>query len=1188
MAPISPIGQHAPAPVAETVREPLETVRAALTPLFLRHRRTILLASLLLLHLTNPLAWGAMGPTLWFAPAGLGLALIAWFGPRAALWLALDGLLVVAQTLPLGLWMGRRVSGGEGALAALDVLFGAAVLPAAWWLYHAQTRGSRGLRDPRSATRFLFLVPGLGVGLWAGLDAVVAAALTEQAAQVWRTALPAYWLSRALAVVVLTPLLLVVLTPWLARRGLVRPDTDAGEPAEPFDVVGGGERLSWGEGLELFGLAAGAGVLTWLAVRNGGIQPAGWPLWGAPLLLIAWASLRQGLRGGIVVAAVSAGLPLLLLQGEALPDGWPLVIQSNLLGQCAVALLVAASAGWVRCSEDRYRQVASHLPVVIYSTRFRRAERPPLAGDDLDAEVTLVSAASEGLLGCPPRELLGEHQRWLARVHPDDREVLRAAISQLGRQIQPVTCEYRLALSVGETPNPKAEPQKGTAISDFGFRDPVVGRHDRWVRDTLAPRLDSEGRLIGWEGVLTDITEQRELADDLRRTTSMLHALIGHLPTGVFFVQGPSGHPILVNARARQLLGQREDMAAGLEHLSEVYRLHRPDGSLYPVEELPVCLALRKGLTAMRDDIVVHRPDGRRTPLVTWAAPIRFPLPSLTLRAPIGARSVSEEMDTSGSEAAVWVLEDLTALHQAEAARRDTEIRLRAILETMSEGVVVQDHNGCIIDCNNAASVLLGRPPERLRGLKLSECDWDLLREDGSLMAEEDRPDTAVLRLGRPVRNLVLGIVPRCRPPSPSPLPQGGEGKGEGASRLKEARWVLVNAMPLAPGVHGDKPNAGVVSTYIDITVSLRAQRLLRESEERYRDLVESLPLMVIQADLDMRVTYANAAMRTLTGYGLEEIAEPAAWSGLIQTEDLPPLLTLARDALDGRGGRAEFRYRAKDGTEKVGLAFSEPRHRSDGAIIGTTTLVVDITRERHLEQELLRAQRLELVGRLSSGIAHDFNNLLSVVLSLTELVRTGLPPDHEAHEDLGRIQEATEQAANLAGQLLAFSKPRRPAARRLEMNAVVARTLELLRASLPARIELKAELAEQDLYVLADETQLQQVLMNLCLNARDAMPDGGVIRVRTAGVRCEGDWVCLSVSDCGTGIPEAVKAHLFDPFFSTKERGTGLGLAVVRQIVESHGSRVEAHSEAGQGARFDTWWPVAADETPNTEDPRG
>ncbi len=737
---------------------------------------------------------------------GLGISPDRLVRLRAALWLALDGLLVVAQTLLVNLFGFGRLRGSEAGLAAVDAVLGAMLLLVAWQLYHRPAPAACDLRDPRSAKRFLFLVPCLGVGLWAVSHTLVFAWLTEPSLQAWRTELSAFWLSRALGVMILTPLLLVVLTPWLARHGLVRPASEDSDPREPLDVVSVRERLSWGDGLELLGLAAGAGALTWLAVRNGRTQLVSWQLWGSPLLLIVWASLRQGLRGGMVVAAVSAGLPLVLLHGQPLTSLFTLLIQGNLLSQCAVALLVAASASWVRASENRYRQVASYLPVVIYSARFCRPERPPLAAGDLDAFVTLVSTASEELLGCPPHALVGEYQHWLAHVHPDDREVVRAALTQLGRQVQPVTCEYRLAPPPEEIRNPKSKIQKETSVSDLGFGISALSRSERWLRDSLAPHLDAEGRLIGWEGVLTDITEQRELADDLRRTTNMLHALVGNLPTGVFFVQGPSGHPILVNSRARQLLGQREDMAAGLEHLSEVYRLHRPDGTLYPVEELPVFLALRKGLTAMRDDIVVHRPDGRRTPLVTWAAPIRCPLS--TVRSSSSAASKAD----SESEAAVWVMEDLTALHQAEAARRDTEIRLRAILETMSEGVVVQDHTGCIIDGNSAAGVILGQPLERLRGLALADCDWSLVREDGTTVAAEDYPAAAVLRLGRPVRHLVLAIVPRR-----------SQAETEDRS-FKEARWVLVNAMPLGAGGNDAQGGArGVVSTYIDITTTIRA-----------------------------------------------------------------------------------------------------------------------------------------------------------------------------------------------------------------------------------------------------------------------------------------------------------------------------------------------------------------------------
>ena len=324
-------------------------------------------------------------------------------------------------------------------------------------------------------------------------------------------------------------------------------------------------------------------------------------------------------------------------------------------------------------------------------------------------------------------------------MHPKDREILLAAVSQLARQQQPVSCEYRLV--VPESPS-DADIQNSKSSA---FPSPGIAL-ERWVRDTLAPQFDSTGQLIGWEGVVVDVSQQRALADDLRRTTTMFHTLVANLPAGVVFVQGKSGRPVLVNTRARQLLGRREEVSAGVDHFPEVFRLQKPDGTPYPVDDLPVVQSLRMGRSASCDDVVVVRADGRRVPLITWAAPVE-----------LGGHN--------RDSAAVWVIEDLTALHQAEAARRDTEGRLRTVVETMGEGLVVVDRRGLVIDCNPTACALLGETPERLRGRPLDEIPWTCLAEDGSPLPADKRPWHAVLKNGRPVRNLLLGLA-SAKPPA--------------------------------------------------------------------------------------------------------------------------------------------------------------------------------------------------------------------------------------------------------------------------------------------------------------------------------------------------------------------------------------------------------------------------------------
>jgi PAS domain-containing protein len=723
------------------------------------------------LVLADPRLWGVGPQPLWVPAAGLGLVLTAWLGWWGLLAAFLQALVV------------HLLSPGptDGASAVSEGVFAVVELLVAWWGFHYLARGKRRLNDPVSATAFLLIVPGAASGL-------TALCRFAWSTEPFLVSLAYQWLSHAISLLAVAPVLLFNVTPWLNRSGAVAPD----DPGEEFAWIDPLDRWALGDAVETGGLAVGStflGVL--LAGNHLTRQATSWHLWAVLLLLVVWASLRQGLRGGSF-SYCSAAVAALVCAGGINPGQPSLTaLQGNLLALGSTALLVGGSSSWIRARERRYRQVIGHIPVVLYSARLlgpgRRGEAPR-------AQVILASAAAEQIFGCSPVRLLGDYQRWLERVHPDDRELLIAALAQLVRRPEPVRCEYRL------DPRFFAEDQ-GSKMEDHGIMAPAVGSRpssldlrratERWVRDTLAPNYDSAGKLEGWEGVVEDISAQRRLAQDLQRTTTMLNTLVANLPAGVFFVQGPAGLPLLVNTRARSLLGQREDPSASLSHWPRLYRIYRPDGSLYPWEELPVHRALHSGLTIMADDLVIHRPDGRQVPLVTWAAPIQLGVEGRV-------------------EAAVWVFEDRTSLQQAEMVRLDIEARLRGIIQNMPEGLLIQDHKGVIIECNPAACAFLGTEATALLGGSSLANGRQMLRADGAPVPPAEQPDSVALRTLESVRNVVIGLALEAAAQSPEDEPS-------------PVRWLRISCIPFSTGRAG-KPGfvLQLITTITGIDVERR------------------------------------------------------------------------------------------------------------------------------------------------------------------------------------------------------------------------------------------------------------------------------------------------------------------------------------------------------------------------------
>ena len=365
-------------------------------------------------------------------------------------------------------------------------------------------------------------------------------------------------------------------------------------------------------------------------------------------------------------------------------------------------------------------------------------------------------------------------------------------------------------------------------------------------------------------------------------------------------------------------------------------------------------------------------------------------------------------------------------------------------------------------------------------------------------------------------------------------------------------------------------------------------QDALWSSEERFRMLVDSIQEYAISLlDLDGRVVTWNSGAERITGYRAEEIiGSDATRLRPEEDRDLEHLRRqLAATAESGSLEIEEWRTR-KDGSRFLAqIVRSAIRDRS-GRVTAFASITRDITDRRLIEAQMLQSQKLESLGKLAGGIAHDFNNMLMVILSRAELllrIGRGAQPQNRYLED---IKAAAVKSADLTQQLLAASRRQVMQPQISDINDIVKETMRLLSSSIGEDIAIRLDL-QPDLWpVYVDAGKLHQVLMNLALNARDAMPDGGALSIETRNFHAsrsylrqhpelrEGDHVVLVVTDSGQGMPPDVQQRIYDPFFSTKTEGTGLGLAVVRGIIEQTGGRIWLYSEVGQGTTFKIFFP--------------
>jgi len=489
----------------------------------------------------------------------------------------------------------------------------------------------------------------------------------------------------------------------------------------------------------------------------------------------------------------------------------------------------------------------------------------------------------------------------------------------------------------------------------------------------------------------------------------------------------------------------------------------------------------------------------------------------------------------------------LGRVQQQIATASDKLIRTNKAIDSTSDSVLITDMAGKAVFQNRSS-------------LELSGYTVEELNEAGGLVT---------LYADRAAGENVFDIIKRT-----------GSWRGEVELRTLDGRTIPVSFR--TDGIqNATGKTMGMICVYSDITERKRTEEALRESEERYRSMMEAMEDAAYICSPDFRIEYMNPAM--IKRVGGDAVAEPCfkAMHGL--DEKCP--WCIHEKVMQGHHAKNDV-VSPKDG--KTYHISSSPIFHTNGSI-SKLTIFRDITEIKKMGGQLRQSQKMEAIGTLAGGIAHDFNNILFPMMGYAEMMILDLPPDSPVRNNVKEIIQGTKRAGDLVKQILAFSRQADQVLKPLKVQLIIKEVLKLIRSSLPTTIEIKQDISNECGLVLADAIHIHQVAMNLMTNAYHAMEDeGGKLEINLKEVVLEADdltdpsmtpgaYVCLTVADTGIGMHQSVTSRIFEPYFTTKKdgKGTGLGLAVVHGIVKSFGGDIRIYSELGKGTAFHVYLPV-------------
>ncbi len=494
-------------------------------------------------------------------------------------------------------------------------------------------------------------------------------------------------------------------------------------------------------------------------------------------------------------------------------------------------------------------------------------------------------------------------------------------------------------------------------------------------------------------------------------------------------------------------------------------------------------------------------------------------------------------------------------LHSAVQRACEAAAEREAVLGSSLDCIVVMDSEGTVREWNPAAEGTFGSTREEAIGRRL-----------GDLIVPEDlrkRHAEGLARAASTGESRIMGQ--RLRLPAL---------RRDGSSFTAELAITRMD--------RGGK--TFFTGTLRDLTEIVRAEEEKAAAESRYRSLIENIPLVTYMNSVDEPFSsiYMSPQVEPLLGYTPEEwAAHPELAQDGIHPDDRRRVQALAREGREqGLPTRSEFRFVGRDGRVVWVLDQTIPMRDEDGTIICHQGFLLDITEQKQLEEQLRQSQKMEAIGQLAGGIAHDFNNMLTAISGYAELLAHSFDEDDPRGDDIDQIRKAAAHAAVLTRQLLAFSRKQVLLPQRLDVNDVVRDLEAMIARTIGAGVELKTSLEDGLAFVETDPDQLAQVVLNMAINGRDAMPHGGVLTISTNAVASEtGAFVAVEIADTGTGMDEETRTRAFEPFFTTKAtgKGTGLGLATAYGVVSQSGGRIEIDSKLGQGSTFRVLLPAAA-----------